>query len=68
MGGVLLAIRTVRNRERKSAKEDMDTVNHMLADERRLRIQAEERNYEMMVLLAENGIKPPLRRVDEDPT
>lgn len=43
-------------------------MNHMLADERRLRIQAEERNYEMMVLLAENGIKPPLRRVDEDPT
>jgi hypothetical protein len=39
----------------------------MLADERRLRIKAEEHNYELMVMLAKHGIEPPLRRVDEDP-
>ena len=52
-------MRSVKNRERKAAKEDLDTVSHMLADERRLRIEAEERNYNLLVVLAENGIKPP---------
>jgi hypothetical protein len=56
---VLLAIRSVRNRERRAAKEDLDTVSHMLADERRLRIQSEERNYGLLITLAEHGIKPP---------
>ena len=59
VGGVVLAVRTVRNKERKSAKEDLDTVNHMLADERRLRIDSERHTYELLVVLAENGIKPP---------
>jgi hypothetical protein len=31
----------------------------MLADERRLRIASEERNYRLLVTLAEHGIAPP---------
>jgi hypothetical protein len=49
----------VRNKERKSAKEDLDTVNRMLADERRLRIESERNTYDLLVTLAEHGIKPP---------
>lgn len=62
-------MRAVRNKERKSAKEDLDTVNVMLSEERRLRIESEQRNYELMILLAEHGIKPPLRQVtNENPS
>jgi hypothetical protein len=40
----------------------------MLADERKLRIQAEEHNYELMVMLAKHGIEPPRPRPDENPS
>ena len=66
IGGVLLAIRTVRNKERKAAKEDLDSMSHMLADERRLRIEAERHNYELLLDLAEHGIKPPKQNGGED--
>jgi hypothetical protein len=62
----LLAIRTVRNKERKSAKEDLDTVNRMLADERRLRLSAEEHNYKLLLDLAEHGIKPPKQNGEDN--
>jgi hypothetical protein len=69
IGGILLAIRTVRSKERKAAKTDLDTVNLMLADERRLRIEAERHNYELLLDLAEHGIKPPkLNGGEEDET
>jgi len=59
VGGVLLAVRAVRNKERMSAKEDMNTVTSMLADERKLRIEAEQRSYRLMLLLAQHGIDVP---------
>jgi hypothetical protein len=31
----------------------------MLTDERRLRLEAERRNYELLLDLAEHGIQPP---------
>jgi hypothetical protein len=37
----------------------------MLADERRLRIESEQRNYDLLITLAEHGIKPP--KPDNDP-
>jgi hypothetical protein len=59
IGGVLLAIKSVRNKERKAAKEEFDNISQMLSDERRLRIEAERHNYDLALLLAEHGIKPP---------
>ena len=43
-------------------------MNHMLADERRLRIESEQRNYDLMITLAEHGIKPPRPDSDENPS
>lgn len=66
IGGILLAVRTVRNKDRKAAKDDLDQVNHMLAEERRLRIEAERHNYDLLLDLAEHGIKPPKQNGGED--
>lgn len=59
IGGMLLAIRAVRTRERRSAKEDLAAVGAMLADERRLRIRCERRQYEMALIMAQHGLDPP---------
>jgi hypothetical protein len=66
VGGILLAVRALKSRERKSAKQDLDTVNRMLADERRLRIDAERHNYDLLIVLAEHGIKPPKQEGDHE--
>jgi len=63
VGGVLLAIRAVRNKERKAAKEELDTVDDMLQSERKDRIQAELQNYNLRLKLAQHGIEVP----DEPP-
>jgi hypothetical protein len=67
VGGVMLAIRTVKNNERKASKRDLDNMSHMLADERQLRIEAERRNYDLLLELAEHGIKPLERKDETDP-
>jgi hypothetical protein len=58
-GGVFLAIRAVRSKERRSAKEDLDNVNKMLAQERHLRLQSERYSYDLALELAKHGIKVP---------
>jgi hypothetical protein len=58
-GGVLLAIRAVRTRERKAAKEELDQVTTMLSQERGLRVQSERYSYHLMLTLAEHGIEAP---------
>jgi hypothetical protein len=55
-GGILLSIRAVRDRERKAAKNELDTVNTMLAQEREQRIQAELDTYKARLKLAQHGI------------
>jgi hypothetical protein len=59
IGGVFLAVRAVRSKERKSAKADLDTVNTMLAQERHLRLQSERYSYDLALELAKHGIKVP---------
>lgn len=60
-----MAIRSVRSKDRKAAKDDLDNVNRMLADERRLRLEAERHNYDLLLDLAEHGIKPPEQNGEE---
>jgi hypothetical protein len=59
VGGVLLAIRALRSKERKAAEAELKDVTGMLDDERRERIEAERRNHQLNVLLAQHGIDPP---------
>jgi hypothetical protein len=59
IGGIFLAVRAVRSKERKSAKEDLDTVNKMLAQERHLRLQSERYSYDLSLELARHGIAVP---------
>lgn len=59
VGGVMLAIRAARDKERKAAKAELDEVTGMLTSERRLRIRAERYSYDLALLLAQHGIKPP---------
>lgn len=59
VGGVYLAIHTVRDKERKAARAEMLSLEGMLAAERAKRINAELTNYNLMMLLAENGIRVP---------
>lgn len=56
--GVMLAVRAARDKERKSAKAELDDVSGMLADERRLRLACERRTYDLGLLLARHGIDP----------
>lgn len=58
-GGVLLVIRSVRNKERKAAKHEYAEVSAELHAEREARVALEEVAYEQRRLLAQNGIAPP---------
>ena len=66
VGGVLLAIRAVRNKERKAAKNEFDTVEGMLEGERKDRIKAELENYHLKLKLAQHGIEVPDEDTDRD--
>jgi len=57
-GGVLLAIRAARDKERKAAKSEIDELSHELSDERHQRLQAERRVYDLSLKLAQHGIDP----------
>ena len=54
-----MAIRAVRSKVRKAAKEELQEVNDMLGQERHLRITAERESYELTLLLARHGIDVP---------
>ena len=57
-GGVLLAVRAARDKERKAAKREIDELGGMLSDERHARLEAERRNYDLSLKLARHGIDP----------
>ena len=57
-GGVLLAVRAVRDKERKAAQEEIATLQGLLGAERRDRVDAELAAHRLEVLLARHGIDP----------
>jgi hypothetical protein len=57
-GGVLLAVRTVRSKERKAATAEIDLLTEQISKERQLHINCEVALHEANLLLATNGIKP----------
>jgi len=57
-GGVLLAVRAARDKERKAAKREIDELGGMLSSERHQRLEAERRNYDLSLRLAQHGIDP----------
>jgi len=59
VGGVLLAIRAARDKERRAAKREIDELSAMLTDERHARLTAERLVYTLSLLLAKHGIDPP---------
>lgn len=54
---MLLAIRAVRDKERKAAAAEIASLDDMLAAERKKRIAAEVEVYNLRLLLAQHGIK-----------
>ena len=59
VGGVLLAVRAARDKERRAAHEEIKEVGDMLSEERHARIEAERRVYDLTLLLARHGIETP---------
>jgi hypothetical protein len=57
-GGILLAVRAVRDKERKAAQEEIRTLQGLLAGERKDRTAVELRSHRLEVLLARHGIDP----------
>lgn len=64
-GGVLLAIRAVRSKERRSAATELAQVESLLEAERNFRLDAELRAHAFAVALASNGIAVPALPVAE---
>jgi hypothetical protein len=58
-GGILLAIRAVRDRERRAAKHELDEVTGMLAVERERTIVLEAVMHEQRRTLARHGLPVP---------
>jgi hypothetical protein len=59
IGGILLAVRAARDKERKAAKGEIDGLAAMLTEERHLRLTCERHVYNLTLLLARHGIDPP---------
>ena len=59
IGGIMLAVRAARDKERKAAKAELDSVSGMLADERQARLECERHTYQLSLTLARHGIDPP---------
>ena len=57
-GGILLAVRAVRDKERKAAQAEIATLSGLLAAERHDRTAAELRAHRLEVRLARHGIDP----------
>lgn len=58
-GGMILALRTVRDQERRAAKADYQRAESELRAERDARVRLEELAFTQRMLLAHNGIVPP---------
>lgn len=56
VGGVLLTIRKVRTKEQEAAEAALATVEGLLAEERKRRIEVERKLYDMTLTLAQHGI------------
>jgi len=56
-GGIFLAVRAVRSKERKAAKSELDGVEDMLGQERKERIEAEKELYRLRLRLVQHGIE-----------
>jgi len=63
IGGVLLAIRSVRSKERQAAKQEIDQLSGMLSEARDGRIAAEMRVHELELIMVKEGIAIPQQRV-----
>jgi hypothetical protein len=61
VGGVMMTIRRVRDREHNAASEQIKTLEGYLAEERQRRIEAEQALFQSDVSLAQHGIAPPER-------
>jgi hypothetical protein len=59
IGGVLLAIRAVRSKERQSASQELDQTTTLLDTERNARIDCETRSHLLAIELAKHGIPVP---------
>ena len=58
IGGVVLAVRAARSKERQANKAEIEQLSTMLTDERDQRIAAELERHKLKLKLAENGIDP----------
>lgn len=54
-GGVLLAVRAVRAKERKAAKQEIDELGTMLAEERAAHLECERHAHELRLRMAQHG-------------
>ena len=57
-GGILLAVRAVRDKERRAAKEEINTLQLLLDDERKQRIDSELATHRLKLRLARHGLDP----------
>jgi hypothetical protein len=57
-GGILLAVRAARDKERKAAQTELGSVEVMLGEERHARLVCELRQHHLELLLARHGIDP----------
>src|SRR4249919_1315222 len=64
VGGIMLAVRAVRSKERKAAKAEIDELGQELSDERHKRLMLETQVYRIKLFLREHGFVVP--QLDED--
>jgi hypothetical protein len=55
-GGVMLAIRSVRDKERKASTGEIGSLGDMLKQEREARIACEAKLFELRLKLTQHGI------------
>jgi hypothetical protein len=65
-GGIMLAIRAVRSKERKAAKAEIDELSQELADERHKRLALETQVYKIKLFLRKHGFAFPELDDDDD--
>jgi regulator of replication initiation timing len=59
VGGILLAIREVRRRERRSAQRNIEEFEHQLNECQAENVKLHMWNYGLRTRLADEGIEPP---------
>lgn len=61
VGGVMMTVRRVHDREHNAASEQIRTLEGYLSEERQRRIEAEQALFQADITLAQHGIVPPER-------